>query len=110
MTRRSLVTVICGLDDLCRELGRQARGAISTGLRSVTALERVLAALRMVPTIEAVPIPDIGAQIDENDLFSPHSGLDVAAKAMLDEIARLRYGAHATAFRVVTGGVIASWA
>lgn len=72
-----------------KPVGLVSYGGVSAGLRSVAALKPVLAALRMVPALEAVSIPDFGARFDEDDTFNSDAGLDAAAKAMLDEVARL---------------------
>ncbi|MFD4327961.1 NADPH-dependent FMN reductase [Nocardioides sp. NPDC058538] len=72
-----------------KPVGLVSYGGVSAGLRSVAALKPVLAALRMVPALEAVSIPDLGARIDEDDVFCSDARLDAAAKAMLDEVARL---------------------
>jgi len=64
-------------------------GGVSAGLRAATALKPVLAALRMVPVVEAVSIPFFAQFLDEDDAFVPNTELEAGGKAMLDEIARL---------------------
>jgi NAD(P)H-dependent FMN reductase len=64
-------------------------GGVSAGLRAATALKPVLAALRMVPVVEAVSIPFFAQFLDEDDEFVPNGELEVGAKAMLDELLRL---------------------
>ncbi len=54
-----------------------------------TAVKPVLAALRMVPVVEAVSIPFFAQFLDEDDAFVPNTELEAGSKAMLDEIARL---------------------
>jgi NAD(P)H-dependent FMN reductase len=64
-------------------------GGVSAGLRAATALKPVLAALRMIPVVEAVSIPFFAQFLDEEDAFVPNTELEAGGKAMLDEIARL---------------------
>jgi NAD(P)H-dependent FMN reductase len=64
-------------------------GGVSAGLRAATALKPVLAALRMIPVVEAVSIPFFAQFLDEDDAFVPNSELEAGGKAMLDEIGRL---------------------
>ena len=64
-------------------------GGVSAGLRAATALKPVLAALRMIPVVEAVSIPFFAQFLDEDDAFVPNTELEAGGKAMLDEIARL---------------------
>ncbi|GAB3854732.1 NAD(P)H-dependent oxidoreductase [Nocardioides maradonensis] len=71
-----------------KPVGLVSYGGVSGGLRSVASLKPVLAALRMVPAVEAVSIPSFASRI-EHDAFVPDAGLDGAAKAMLDEMSRL---------------------
>jgi NAD(P)H-dependent FMN reductase len=63
-------------------------GGQSGGLRAVSAIKPVVAALRMVPVLEAVAIPFVHGRITEG-VFAADDGLDGAAQAMLDELARL---------------------
>ena len=64
-------------------------GGVSAGLRAATALKPVLASLRVVPAVEAVPIPFFAQFLDEDDEFAPNAELEVGAKAMLEELQRL---------------------
>jgi NAD(P)H-dependent FMN reductase len=64
-------------------------GGVSAGLRAAGALKPVLAALRVVPVVEAVSIPFFAQFLDEDDEFLPNAELEVGAKAMLGEIDRL---------------------
>ena len=64
-------------------------GGVSAGLRAATALKPVLAALRVVPVVEAVSIPFFAQFLDEDDEFVPNAELEVGAKAMLEELQRL---------------------
>ena len=64
-------------------------GGVSAGLRAATALKPVLAALRMVPVVEAVSIPFFAQFLTDDDEFVPNTELEAGAKAMLDELLRL---------------------
>lgn len=64
-------------------------GGVSAGLRAATALKPVLAALRMVPVVEAVSIPFFAQFLDDDDEFAANAELEAGAKSMLDELLRL---------------------
>jgi NAD(P)H-dependent FMN reductase len=69
--------------------GLVSYGGVSAGLRAATALKPVLAALRMVPAVEAVSIPFVMQRIGEDGVFASDEQLDRSAQAMLDELLRL---------------------
>lgn len=69
--------------------GLVSYGGVSAGLRAATALKPVLAALRMVPVVEAVSIPFFAQFLSDDDEFVPNAELEAGGKAMLDELARL---------------------
>ena len=82
------------LDHLLHEwadkpVGLVSYGGVSAGLRAATALKPVLAALRMVPVVEAVSIPFFTQFLTDDGTFVPNAELQGGAKAMLDELARL---------------------
>lgn len=63
-------------------------GGVSGGTRSVQMSKQIVTTLRMMPLPEAVVVPFVGKQLDENGAFKggePHEG---AAKALLAELAR----------------------
>jgi NAD(P)H-dependent FMN reductase len=64
-------------------------GGVSAGLRAATALKPVLAALRMVPVVEAATIPFFQQFLTEDGEFVPNDQLAAGGKAMLDELLRL---------------------
>jgi NAD(P)H-dependent FMN reductase len=64
-------------------------GGVSAGLRAAAALKPVLAALRVVPVVEAVSVPFFAQFLTEDDEFVPNAELEAGGKAMLDELARL---------------------
>lgn len=72
-----------------KAVGLVSYGGVSGGLRAVGALKPVLAALRMVPALEAVSIPNFAGFINDEGVFEADASLDKAADAMLDEVARL---------------------
>jgi NAD(P)H-dependent FMN reductase len=69
--------------------GLVSYGGVSAGLRAATALKPVLAALRMVPVVEAVSIPFFAQFLTDDDEFVANTELEAGGKAMLDELARL---------------------
>jgi NAD(P)H-dependent FMN reductase len=69
--------------------GLVSYGGVSAGLRAATALKPVLAALRMVPVVEAVSIPFFAQFLTDDDEFVPNAELEAGGKGMLDELARL---------------------
>jgi NAD(P)H-dependent FMN reductase len=82
------------LDHLVRDwadkpAGIVSYGGVSAGLRAATALEPVLAALWLVPVVEAVSIPFFTQFLTDDGAFVPNPELEAGAKAMLDELARL---------------------
>jgi NAD(P)H-dependent FMN reductase len=64
-------------------------GGVSAGLRAAGALKPVLAALRMVPVVEAATIPFFQQFLTDDDQFVPNEQLEAGGKAMLDELVRL---------------------
>ena len=81
------------LDYLNREwaykpVGLVSYGGISGGLRAVQALKPVLAALRMVPVVDAVTIPMVRTML-RDDEFEPTDIVAASAKTMLDELVKL---------------------
>jgi NAD(P)H-dependent FMN reductase len=68
--------------------GLVSYGGVSAGLRAATALKPILAALRMVPVVEAVSVPFF-TQFVDGDEFVPNAELEAGGKAMLEELLRL---------------------
>lgn len=82
------------LDFLNREwsykaVGFVSYGGVAGGTRAVQAIKPVCIGLRMVPLFDAVPIPWIAQQIDEQGAFTSNDALEAGAKAMLDELAKM---------------------
>jgi NAD(P)H-dependent FMN reductase len=69
--------------------GLVSYGGVSAGTRAAAAIKPVLAALRMVPVVEAATIPFFAQFIGEDGVFAANPELEAGAKAMLDEILRL---------------------
>lgn len=63
-------------------------GGVSGGLRAVAAIKPVVAALRMVPVLEGIPLPMVFARISDG-VFTADDGTDLAAVVMFNELARL---------------------
>jgi NAD(P)H-dependent FMN reductase len=62
---------------------------VSAGLRAATALKPVLAALRMVPVVEAATIPFVQQFLTDDGAFLPNEQLAEGGTAMLEELLRL---------------------
>jgi len=80
------------LDFLYREwnhkpVGFVSYGGVAAGTRAVALLKPVLLALQLVPVVQTVAIPFAGRRIVDGR-FDPPEGLDAAARAMLDALAR----------------------
>ncbi len=71
-----------------KPVGLVSYGGISGGLRAVQALKPVLAALRMVPVLDAVTIPMVRTML-RDDEFEPTAIVAASAKTMLDELVKL---------------------
>jgi NAD(P)H-dependent FMN reductase len=69
--------------------GLVSYGGVSAGLRAATAIKPVLAALRMLPVVEAVSIPFFTQFLTDDEEFVPNTELEAGAKAMLDELLRV---------------------
>lgn len=67
--------------------GLVSYGGLSGGLRAAQALKPMLAALKMVPLVEAVAIPMIAEKVHDGVLEST-SSMDQAAQLMLGELQR----------------------
>lgn len=63
-------------------------GGISGGIRAVQLTKSILAALKLVPIVDAVVIQMVAQQLDENRRFKPGEAHVKSANAMLDELLR----------------------
>ncbi|HEY5108099.1 MAG TPA: NAD(P)H-dependent oxidoreductase [Acidimicrobiales bacterium] len=77
-----------------KPVGFVSYGGVSAGVRAMTALKPVVAALRMTPTVEAVNIPFVGQFIDDEGRFVPNEQLETGAAGMLAELAKLEGALH----------------
>jgi NAD(P)H-dependent FMN reductase len=64
-------------------------GGVSAGTRAVQMIKQVVTTLKMVPTFEAVYIPFVRQFLDEEDRVVANEAMEVAATAMLDELAKV---------------------
>lgn len=72
-----------------KPVGLVSYGGVSGGLRAVQMLKPILAALKMVPMVEAVPLPFYAQMVDKTSgAFLPGDANEKAAAAMLSELAR----------------------
>ena len=72
-----------------KPVGFVSYGGVAAGTRAMTALKPVVAALRMVPVVEAVNIPFVAQFIDDEGRFVPNDQLTFGAAGMLAELAEL---------------------
>lgn len=72
-----------------KPVGFLSYGGVSAGTRSVQQLKQVVAALRMVPAVEAVTVPSAGSVVGPDGEVRATGAMDSAADAMLTELARL---------------------
>jgi NAD(P)H-dependent FMN reductase len=63
-------------------------GGQSGGIRAVQTEKLTMTALRMVPIVEAVAIPMVAKQVNENGQFTANDTQTSAASVMLDELFR----------------------
>ncbi len=68
--------------------GLVSYGGVAAGTRAVQMLKPVLAALKMVPLVEAVSIPFVQGLIDAEGNLRPNDVMEVSAAGMLAELAR----------------------
>ena len=72
-----------------KPVGFVSYGGVAAGTRAMTALKPVVAALRMVPVVEAVNVPFVAQFIDDEGRFVPNDVLSFGAAGMLAELARV---------------------
>ena len=86
LVERAVRTAAAVCDPVLVVLGAQAVDVWRTAdLTGAT----VLAALRMVPVVEAVSIPFFAQFLADDDEFTANAELEAGAKSMLDELLRL---------------------
>ncbi|GAA3551445.1 NAD(P)H-dependent oxidoreductase [Amycolatopsis ultiminotia] len=72
-----------------KPVGFLSYGGIGAGTRAIQQLKQVVTTLRMIPVFEAVNIPFAASRLDEHGNVKPDAERDLAASAMLDELARV---------------------
>ena len=72
-----------------KAVGFAGDGGIGAGTRAIQQLKQVVTTLRMVPVFEAVNIPFAAQALDDQGRVLPDENRNLAAVAMLDELARL---------------------
>lgn len=78
-----------------KPVGFVSYGGVAAGTRAVQMLKPVLAALKMVPLPEAVPLPNVRQLLDEDGRLRPAEPSDKAAMRMLDELVRWTWAMRA---------------
>jgi NAD(P)H-dependent FMN reductase len=63
-------------------------GGQSGGIRAVQTEKLTMSTLRMVPIVEAVTIPMVAKQVNEDGEFAPNETQTSSATVMLDELFR----------------------
>jgi NAD(P)H-dependent FMN reductase len=72
-----------------KPVGFVSYGGVAAGTRAVQQTKQVVAALRMVPAVDAVAIPFFQQFIHEDGAVVANEPMEQAAEAMLDELVRL---------------------
>jgi NAD(P)H-dependent FMN reductase len=72
-----------------KAVGFVGYGGIGAGTRAIQQLKQVVTTLRMVPVFESVNIPFAAQALDSGGSVRPDKDRELAANAMLDELARL---------------------
>jgi NAD(P)H-dependent FMN reductase len=82
------------LDYLHREwqfkpVGFVSYGGVAAGTRAVQMIKQVVASLKMMPLVEAVPIAFVNQFFDDAQQFRPNDQTESALATMLNELARV---------------------
>jgi len=72
-----------------KAVGFVTYGGVAAGTRAMQHLKPVVAALRMVPAVDAVNIPFVAQFLDEEGAVHGNEVMEQAVPAMLDELRRL---------------------
>jgi NAD(P)H-dependent FMN reductase len=72
-----------------KPVGFVSYGGVSGGLRAAEALKQVVTTLRMVPVVEAVPIPLVGSFLNDDGEFVPNEVIAAGTGPMFTELARV---------------------
>jgi NAD(P)H-dependent FMN reductase len=71
-----------------KPVGLVSYGGVAAGTRAAQAIKPVLAAVKAVPLVEAVPIPFVQQFLDDDQVLVPNELMENSAKLMFDELAR----------------------
>ena len=71
-----------------KPVGFVSYGGVAAGTRAAQGLRLVFQAVKAVPVFESVSIPAVNTLFDADGTFAAPAGLEVAARAMLDELLR----------------------
>jgi NAD(P)H-dependent FMN reductase len=71
-----------------KPVGFVSYGGISGGIRSVQMTKQIVTTLKMVPLVEAVPIPFVSQYLDDTGAFVATAQHEKSAGDMLDELSR----------------------
>ena len=71
-----------------KPVGFASYGGVAAGTRAVQMLKQVITVLKMVPLSEAVHIPFVQQFLDSERRLQPNEVMELAATAMLEELAR----------------------
>jgi len=67
-------------------------GGLSGGARAIAVARNMLVAVRMVPALDAISIPNYWELIDDNGVFHANELIELSAKSTLDELYKLEQG------------------
>lgn len=74
-----------------KPVGLVSYGGVSAGTRAAQMIKEVVTTMRMMPVLEAVPIPFVHNMINEDNQFQPNGTMTAAAKTMFDELCRVSH-------------------
>jgi NAD(P)H-dependent FMN reductase len=72
-----------------KPVGLVSYGGVSAGTRAAQMIKEVVTTVKMMPLLEAVPIPFVHRMINEDNQFEPNHSMGASAKAMFDELRRV---------------------
>jgi NAD(P)H-dependent FMN reductase len=72
-----------------KPVGLVSYGGVSAGTRAAQMVKQVVTAVKMTPAFEAVSIPFVKEFLGDDGKIHANDVMETAARAMLDEVARL---------------------
>jgi NAD(P)H-dependent FMN reductase len=72
-----------------KPVGLVSYGGVSAGTRAAQMVKQVISAVKMTPAYEAVSIPFVRERLADDGTIRANDVMETAARAMLDEVARL---------------------